>query len=25
MSLVCFIASELFWRVAVRHYTSASA
>ncbi len=25
MSLVAFIASELFWRVAVRHYTSASA
>ena len=25
MSAGCFIASELFWRVAVRHYTSASS
>jgi ABC-2 type transport system permease protein len=25
MSLVCFTVSELFWRLAVRHYTSASA
>jgi len=25
MSLVCFVVSELFWRFAIRHYTSASA
>lgn len=25
MSVVCFIASELFWRHSLRHYTSASS
>jgi ABC-2 type transport system permease protein len=25
MSVVCFVVSELFWRYAIRHYTSASA
>ncbi len=25
MTAVCFVVSELFWRFAIRHYTSASA
>jgi len=25
MAVVCFIASELFWRLSLRHYTSASS
>jgi ABC-2 type transport system permease protein len=25
MSVVCFAASEIFWRFSVKHYTSASA
>jgi ABC-2 type transport system permease protein len=25
MAVVCFVASELFWRLSLRHYTSASS
>jgi ABC-type uncharacterized transport system permease subunit len=25
MAAACFVASELFWRFSLRHYTSASA